>query len=246
MDPLGLLYAAIGMLVYPGGVYLTGLAGVSAWTAGLPRGPASIRAEAWAAIIAAVLAAVLAPMAGSLVAALPPDRGVAPNLVAAAMLLAAACALATHQHWSTRRLAAALGLGVPWLALAVGAASIQLPVIAGVPGTTLAAARWCTAAATLIAAPLVTQPFDAGVALGPRAVMLGALMLMALSIALAGSVTAGSAPLEALVVIAAGALYALLLRLLQRAVVVEHAALLVSCLACAGAATLLALLAARG
>ena len=40
MDPLGLLYAAIGMLVYPGGVYLTGLAGVSAWTAGLPRGPA--------------------------------------------------------------------------------------------------------------------------------------------------------------------------------------------------------------
>src|SRR5207244_1190583 len=159
MDPLGLLYAAIGMLVYPGGVYLTGMAGMCAWTAGLPRGPASIRAEAWAAIIAAALAAVLAPMARSLVAALPPDRGVAPNLVAA---------------------------------------------------------------------PLVTQPFDAGVAVGPRAVTLGALMLMALSIALAGTVTSGSAPLEALVVIAAGAVYALLLRLLQRAVVVEHAALLVS------------------
>ena len=245
MDPLGLLFAAVGLLVYPGGAYLAALAGLPAWTGALPRGRAPMRIDSWAAMIAAILAAALAPMAGSLVAVLPPDRGVAPNLVAAAVLLTGAFALAGPDRWSARRLAAALALGVPWLALAVGAASIQLPVIAGVPGAALAAARWCTALATLVAAPLVIQPFDASTALAPRAVLLGTLLLMGLSIALAGTIISGSAPLEAVVVLAAGAAYALVLRVVQRAVVAEHGALLASSIACAGAATLLALLATR-
>jgi hypothetical protein len=230
--------------VYPGGLYLGAAAGLMVWGARLP-GSTGARLDDWPAVIAAGLAAGLAPMAGSLAAALPPDHGVAPNLIAAALLLAAGLGVATSYRWEPRRFLAALSLSAPWLALGVGAASLQLPVIAGIPGSGLTAARWCAAAATLLAAPLVIQPFDDRSGRGARAALLAAVVVLTLAIAMPATIGGAPALLEAVVVLAASALYALLIRLARRIAVAEHIALVLSSSACAATATLLALLAAR-
>jgi hypothetical protein len=170
---------------------------------------------------------------------------VAPSLAAVALLLAAGLAAATSPDWSRRRRVAAVCLAGPCLALAVAAASLSLPEVARVPGATLGAARWCAAAAMLVAAPLVIRPFDVTGALAARAALLGAVTLIALSVALPDALTTRAAPLAAVVVLAGGAVYAVLLRVARRAAVDEHPALVLSGMACATAATLLALLAAR-
>jgi hypothetical protein len=97
----------------------------------------------------------------------------------------------------------------------------------------------------LLAAPLVIRPFDAGTSLAARATLLGAVTMIAVSVALPDVITGRPAPLAAGAVIAAGAVYALLLRAVRGAAVSEHPALVLAGTMCATAATLLALLAAR-
>jgi hypothetical protein len=238
MDPLGLLLAVLALTVYPGGLYLAAIAWASGHVARLPQGR-EMTARDWLLTASAGVATALAPLPASPAGSLPPGTGAAPNLLVAAMLLAAALALAGAGRSTPRRIIVVAAMAAPLLLLAVAAGSLSIPVIVAVPGAALTAARACTAAALLVAAPLVYHPFDTS-PYNARAVLMASTCVFALSLVAPAS-TGWAALLTALAVAAAAMFYAVALGTLRRLAARDHVALLALSVALASSAAILSL-----
>ncbi|MBV8194221.1 MAG: hypothetical protein JOY80_01690 [Candidatus Dormibacteraeota bacterium] len=179
MDPLGVAEAALALGLYPGGILLLAVGWSSARLAGAPRWAPTVRDITMLAVLDVAVAS--APLPASPAAALPPGAGAAPDLLIVALALAAAVAIAAPTGWSRWRLVAVISAVVAGAAVAVGAASISMPVIAGTPGAAMTAARAATAAALLVAGASAvsgTQLTDTG-----SAVLRAGFGLVALSLA---------------------------------------------------------------
>jgi hypothetical protein len=184
MDPLGLLSAAVAVVVYPGGVFLVAAALLAAGRSALA--PTGWTAPAAAGAVCAALAAALLPLPGSPALGLPDRSGPAPSLVPLLVLLGAAVALTGPSHWSRRRVALAAAVSLPALTLAATAATFSLPVIVALDGRGAVAARALAAVALLLGAPhLLPEDGAEGGGESPpaaRALVLGALVLAGLSL----------------------------------------------------------------
>ena len=192
------------------------------------------------------MVASLAPLPGSLLESVPPERGVAQNLAGALGLLTAALIAASGRvPWTRVRVAAAVFMLEALAALAIGAASLSLPLVAGTPGAGREAARWCAAAAVLLSLPAVAMPFATGSSRPARAALMTAALLLALSIAAPDWLAARPAPLEAGALAAAAIVYTLILRGLRGVLHARPAAVVVAAGACATATTVLCLIVAR-
>ena len=240
MDALGVLYAALSLVLYPSGIYLAGAAYIVSRAAGLPRGEAA--RSPWPGCAAVALAAALLPLPGSPLEALTSLKGVAPNVIVAALIISAACAFASEMRWTRRRIAVGASLALAMAALADGAATLSLPLIAGTPGALLSGARWCVAAALLISAPLLVRADDTTVSRLVRAAVLSTAALMAEALVLP---SAAIAPVGAAVALGGVALYGLLIRLTRRLAIADSVVLFLPGIGCASAAVALGVLAAR-
>lgn len=241
MDPLGLLLEAVAIAVYPGGLFLAGLAWLMRWAGGTPAGTVT-DVRRVAAIVAATLAAAMASLPGSPAAAIPPPGGAAPNLAAAVLLLFVAGGLVAPEPWSFRR-RALLGLGgISMLLLGLIAATFSIP---GAGGTGATAARILAVITALTAVPLVLQPHLSGADATARLMVLAATAEVVLSTLIPPSLRWEPAILAVLAMVAAVLLYAVLLRVGRAATQREHPSLVVVATACCAAATVMAVLGAR-
>jgi hypothetical protein len=157
VDALSLFAAVVAVVFFPGGVYACAAAGGAAWAARLPRATAR---SGWTptAVAAATLllfAAALTPLPQSPAGVLPTPNGAPTNLLAALLLAGSGLALGTAPRWSRSRVAAAAAAAVPALVLAAQAATLSFPVVVGLPGPRLAAARALAATAILLAIPVL-------------------------------------------------------------------------------------------
>lgn len=244
MDPLGLLLEAVAIAVYPGGLFLAGLAWLMHRAAGTPVGTV-MDVRRVAAIVAATLAASMASLPGSPAAAIPPPGGAVPNLAAAVLLLFVAGGLVAPEPWSFRR-RALLGLGgISMLLLGLTAASFSIPALAGAGGTGATAARILAVITALTAVPLVLQPHRSGAAATARVVVLAATAEVVLSTLIPPSLRWEPAALAVLAMVAAVLLYAVVLRVGRAATQREHPSLVLVATACCAAATVVAVLGAR-
>jgi hypothetical protein len=107
------------------------------------------------------------------------ETGASANLLAALLLLGGGLALGTPAQWSRARIAAGIAALAPLLVLAAGAATLDFPVVVGLPGRNLAAARALAAATLLLAAPVLGRPADASLPRGLRALTLAVPALVA-------------------------------------------------------------------
>lgn len=244
MDALGLLFAFAALTVYPGGLYLLLIAWGARHAARLPAAEERNTAVGWLAILAALAAVSLAPLPGSPVSSLPPNGGVSPNLVAAAVLLAAAMSLGTGSGWTRRRLIIALAVVVAGVTLAAATASLSLTVITGISGAALSAARACAAVALLVGAPLLCQPFSRTPVV-VRAVLLSSLAVFALSLVASPQRQGWQALVAAMIVAVAAVGYAAILGFVRRQASGDHMLFLAVSLAAATASAVLALGVAR-
>jgi hypothetical protein len=174
VDPLGLLAAGTAIIAYPGGAYLL----AAALVGGRPAALVGVRwtASAAAATACALMAAALLPLPGSPALSLPDRSGAAPNLLGLLVLLTAAVVLAGPPRWSPRRLVLAAAAAAPALAPAAAAATLSLPVIVGLPGSGLMAARDLAGAALLLGAPQLV-PESPATPPAVRAIVLGVVVL---------------------------------------------------------------------
>jgi hypothetical protein len=244
MDPLGVLLAVVAVAVYPGGLFLAGLAWLTHRTGGLPPGT-RLNARSLAAIVIAALAASMASLPGSPAAALPPPGGATPNLAVALLLLFVSGALVDPEPWSFRRLAL-LGLsGVSLLLLGLLASSFSIPALAGVGGDGADAARILAAITALTAAPLVVQPHLPIGAATARLTVVAATVEVVLSTLVPPALHLVAGTLAVVALVAGVVLYALLLRVGRAATQREHPSLVAIAALCATAATVAAIIAAR-
>jgi hypothetical protein len=244
MDPLGLLLAVVAIAIYPGGLFLAGLAWLTHRAGGLPPGT-RLDARSLAAIVIAALAASMASLPGSPAAALPPPGGATPNLAAAVLLLFVGGAIVAHEPWSFRRLTL-LGLGgVSLLLLGLLASSFSIPALAGVSGDGADAARILAAITVLTAVPLVVQPHLPIGAVTARLTVVAATVEVVLSSLIPPQLHLGAGTLAVVALIAGVVLYALLLRLGRALTQREHPTLIAIAALCATAATVAAIIAAR-
>jgi hypothetical protein len=244
MDPLGLLLEVVAIAVYPGGLFLLVLAWVLHRAGGLPRGT-SLDARGLTAIIAATVAASMAALPGSPAASIPPPGGATPNLVVAMLLLAMAGALAASETWSPQRLAL-LGLSAASLLL-IGllAPSLSIPALTGAGGGSAEVARILAVIAALTVAPVLMQPYPAAGTAVARGTVVTATAEVVLSILVPPSLRWPWAPVAVVAVVVAVAFYGLLLRLGRGATQREHPSVVAVAAACAVAAIVAALIAAR-
>jgi hypothetical protein len=244
MDALGLLFAFASLTVYPGGLYLALIASGVRRAARLPSAAERITPAGWLAMLAATAAVSLAPLPGSPVSSLPPNGGVSPNLVAAVVLLAAAVGLGAGGGWTRRRLFVAVAVLVAAVMLAVATTSLSLTVVTAIPGTMLSAARACAAAALLVGAPLLCQPFSRAPVI-VRSVLLSALTVFALALVVSPQRQGWQALAAAMIVVAAAVSYAAVIGLLRRYASRDHVLFLAFSLGAATASAILALVVAR-
>lgn len=244
MDPLGLLLEVVAIAVYPGGLFLVVLAWVVHRAGGLPRG-SSLDARGLTAIIAATVAASMAALPGSPAASIPPPGGATPNLAVAMLLLGMAGALAASETWSPQRLAL-LGLGAASLLL-IGllAPSLSIQALTGTGGASAEVARILAVIAALTMAPVVVQPYLAAGTAVARGTVVAAIVEVVLSILVPPSLRWPWAPAAVGAVVVAVACYGLLLRLGRGATQREHPSVVAVAAACAVAAIVAALIAAR-
>ncbi len=244
MDPLGLLLAIVAVAVYPGGLFLACLAWLTWRLSGMPRATGLDR-RGLVAVCVAVVAASMAMLPGSPAAALPPPGGATPNLVAAVLLLFVAGALTAPDPWSSRRtVVVALG-GVSLLLLGVVAASFSIDTLSGASGSTAAAARIVVAIGILAGLPVIVQPHRAGGSSTARATVVAAAVEVVLSTLIPAGLHAPATVLWVVGLIAAAAVYALVLRLMSAVAQREHLVLVVLAAVCASAGSLAAILAGR-
>jgi len=244
MDPLGLLLEVVALAVYPGGVFLAVMAWITHRGAGIDRG-AGPDVRALAAIAAADVAAAMAPLPGTPAASLPPPGGATPNLVAAALLVAVACSLVAPQPWSRRRLVLAAFAGISVVLLGVVATSFSSTDIAAAGGRSDVAARLLTVIAVLVALPMVVKPQRSDASALARAAVVAATLEVVLAVVIPPAQQWPVAPLWVVGLVAAVAVYGLLLRLGRTAARREHASLFVLAWVFAVAASVTAVIAAR-
>lgn len=244
MDPLGLLLEIVALAVYPGGLFLGAMAWITWRGAGLSGGSA-LDPRGLAAIAASIVAASMAPLPGTPAASLPPPGGATPNLIAAVLLVVVAGSLVAPDPWSRRRrVLVALG-GVSLVLLGLVATSFSSTDISGASGGTNAAARILAVVAVLLALPIVVKPQLAAGSVVARAVVVAASLEVVLAIVIPPSQTWPVAPLWVVGLVAAGAVYAVLLRLGRAATQREHPSLVVVAWLCSIAASVTAVIAAR-
>jgi hypothetical protein len=244
VDPLGLLVEVVALAVYPGGLFLAALGLITFRGAGFaPKTALDVRGTA--AIGAAVVAAAMAPMPGTPAASLPPPGGATPNLLAALLLVVVAGALVAPRPWSFRRRVLVAFGGISLVLLALVATSFSSTDISGAAGGGAAAARILTVIAVLVALPVVVKPQAAGGSAMARAVVVAASLEVVLAILIPPSQPWPEGPLWVVGIVAAVAVYALLLRLGRSAIRGEHALVVGVAWLCSVAASVIAVLAAR-
>ena len=243
MDPLGLLLEVVALAAYPGGLFLAGMAWITYRGAGLaPGAPLDVRGLA--AIAAAVVAAAMAPLPGTPAASLPPPGGATSNLVAAVLLVAVAGSLVAPGPWSRRRRVLVAFAGIALVLLGLVATSFSTTDISGATGGWNAAARILAAVAVLVALPMVVKPQLATGSAAARATVVAASLEVVLAIVIPPAQQWPVAPLYVVGLVAAVALYSLLLRLASAATEGEHASLMGVAWLCSVAASVAAVIAA--
>ncbi len=244
MDPFGVLLAIVALAVYPGGLLLACLAGMTFRLSGMPRAT-GLDVRGLAAICAAGLAASMATLPGSPAASLPPPGGATPNLVAAMLLLFVAGSLIAPVPWSPRRgIAVAFG-GASLLLLGFAAASFSIATLSGASGLAATAARIVVAIGILVALPVIVQPHRPGGSAPARATLIAATVEVVLAILIPAGLHAPSTVLWVLGLIAAAAVYALLVRFGSAFAQREHITLVALAAACASAGSLAAIVASH-
>jgi hypothetical protein len=244
MDPLGLLLEVVALAIYPGGLFLAGLAWITYRGAGLGRGtPLDLRGLA--AVAAAVVAAAMAPLPGTPAASLPPDGGATPNLIAAVLLVVVAGALVAPEPWSRRRRVLVAFGGISVVLLGLGATSFSSTDIAAVTGGAAGAARILTVVAVLVALPIVVKPQLPGASPVARAMVVAASLEVVLAIVIPPGQQWPLAPLWVVGVVVSTAVYALLLRMGRAVTQGESASVFVVAWLCSVAASVVAVVAAR-
>jgi hypothetical protein len=215
VDPLGALEALTAVALYPGALFVAALAAAFAWASGSSPGR-RVGAGQLTAMLAAAVAAGLAPAPGSVAAALPPPPafGVEPNLGAAILLEGLAVSLAGGGRWDRARVALSLASLAPVLVLAALAATLSLPLLAGMPGALVAAGRALAAGALLAAGLLASPPQGAGDT--ARVFTLASLTVLAGSLALSASTAQLPAPAGAAALAGVALVYGLVARVLRR------------------------------
>lgn len=216
MDVLSLLAAVVAVALFPGGAYAVAVAGGAAAGGRLAPARAPWSSSSLAAAALLLFAAALVPLPGSLSATLPLETGASANLLAALLLLGGGLALGTPAEWSRTRIAAGIAALAPLLVLAAGAATLDFPVVVGLPGRTLGAARALAAVTLLLAAPALGRPADPALPRGLRALTLAVPALVA-AVLLAPPGWSGLPAAVAAAMVAAGvAVYAGLAGLVAR------------------------------
>jgi hypothetical protein len=244
MDPLGLLLEVVALAVYPGGLFLAGLAWITYRGAGLGDG-APLDVRGLAAIAAAVVAAAMAPLPGTPASSLPPDGGATPNLIAAVVLVVVAGALIAPEPWSRRRRTLVAFGGISLVLLGLLATSFSTTDIAAGTAGAAGAARILTVVAVLVALPIVIKPQRSGASLVAQATVVTASLEVVLAVVIPPGQQWPLAPLWVLGVVASTAVYAGLLRLGRAVIQGESAPVVVVAWLCAVAASVVAVVAAR-
>jgi len=212
--------------------------------AGLPRG-SGLDLRGLAAVAAAVVASAMAPLPGTPAASLPPPGGATPNLIAALLLVVVAGSLVAPDPWSRRRRALVALSGISLVLLGLVASSFSSTDISGAPGGVGNAARIVAVIALLVALPVLIKPQVAAGSVIARAVVVAASLEVVLAIVIPPSQQWPVAPLWVVGLVAAVAVYALLLRVGRAAIQREHMSLLVVGWLCSIAASVTAVIAAR-
>ncbi|HXA30529.1 MAG TPA: hypothetical protein VN193_17485 [Candidatus Angelobacter sp.] len=180
MDALGLFAAVVAVTLFPGGVYACAAAGGAAWAGRLDAHQGSRWTPAALSAAALLLfGAALVPLPQSPATELPGPGGAPANVLAALLLIGAGIALGTAPRWPRARVAAAIAASVPLLVLAAQAATLSFPVVVGLPGPRLAAARALAAAAILLAVPVLGDLDSTRVPRGLRALQVAVPALVA-------------------------------------------------------------------
>jgi hypothetical protein len=244
MDPLGLLLEVVALAAYPGGLFLAVMAWITHRGAGLERG-AALDLRGLVAIAAAVVAAAMAPLPGTPAASLPPPGGATSNLIAAVILVVAAGSLVAPQPWSLRRRVLLAFGGIALVLLGLVASSYSTTAISGTTGAANAAARIAAVVAVLVALPLVVKPHAAAASGAARATVIAASLEVLLAIVIPPAQQWPVAPLWVVGLVAAVAVYGLLLRLSRAAVQREHASLVAAAWLCSVVASVTTVIASR-
>ncbi len=245
MDPLGLLLAIVALAVYPGGLLLACLALLTLRLSGMPRST-GLDSRGLAAMCAAGVAASMATLPGAPAASLPPPGGATPNLIAAVVLLFVAGSLIAPEPWSSRRrVAVALG-GVSVLLLGFVAASFSIETLSGAGGGAATTARIVVAIGVLAALPVIVQPHCPGGSATARATLVAATVEVVLGTLIPTGLHFPATVLWVGGLVAAAAVYALLLRLGSAVAQREHITLVALAAVCASAGSLAAIIATRG
>ncbi len=244
MDPLGLLLAIVALAVYPGGLLLACLAWLTLRLSGMQRAT-GFDGRGLAAVCAAVLAASMATLPGSPAASLPPPGGAAPNLLAAVLLLFVAGSLIVPVPWSPRRGVAVAFGGTSLLLLGFVAASFSIAALSGASGVAAVTARIVVAIGILTALPVILQPHRPGASPAARATVIAATVEVVLGMLIPAGLHAPWTVLWVMGLVAAAAVYALLLRLGSPLAQREHITLVAFAAACASAGSVAAIIASR-
>ncbi|MGA7987096.1 MAG: hypothetical protein WCB51_01715, partial [Candidatus Dormiibacterota bacterium] len=162
------------------------------------------------------------------------------------LLLVVAGSLAAPQPWSMRRVAAVVMSGASLVLLGLLGSTFSISAIAGSGGGTGESARILAAATVLVALPLVVQPHrGSGTAALARAVVVAAMTEVVLGTLIPSALSWPVAALSVVALVAAVAMYALLLRVVRSATRRGHPALVALELGCFAAATVVAVIATR-
>lgn len=209
MNPLAILSAVVAVAVFPGAAY-TGLTSLLAtWAGRLPATTGPPRLGGAAAAVGVAAGCGLLALPGSPLFNLPTGASLAGLLG----LLAAGLAWGTSEDWPWQRVAAAAAVLLPVLAVAGAAGTLDVRTLSDAP---LEPARIAAAAAVLLALPALVRPFDPAAPRACRGALLGALPLVAISLAtyspLGGLAPALVAAISALAAVA----YATLVGALRR------------------------------
>lgn len=205
MDALGAAQTVLALALLPGGLVLA-LSGWLAQRLGGRSGMWSLDARELFTLLLLDLAVAQAPLPSSPIPSLPPGSGSGPDIAVVALLTAGALAAATSPGRPGWRWVSAGAAVTAVLALAFGAASLSLSAIIGQPGASLLAARIATAAAILVATPLLTSSWRLSSA--AEATLLAGMGLIALSLVVTAGLPAWAAAVATAMAVAGAAGYA--------------------------------------
>ncbi len=187
MNPLTLLATILGLAVFPGLAYTGATAVLAGWAGRFPSAPASAGLGETVATVGVAAAGGMLALPGSPLAGLAGGANIAGILGA----LTAGVAWGSPRRWPWPRLAAAISLLVPLLALAAASGSLDATTLAVAPR---AAARLWVAAAALLALPALIQPFDQSSPRLTRSVLWATAVLFFAVLASTGLLTNLAAP----------------------------------------------------